>query len=401
MEQGNAGHEFTRKIEHAGKDAGAFSIEQSAESDKGLQIRVIDNLPRKPILNTIDELRKDKYSPVKISANMNRERVSVSFVRGENDTICVTETPAIWQEFRDLRDNPDVPKPTGTAKVLATTEKDGTSKLLLQKRKAFRRFTDAEGNQKQTGNEYYGGIPGASVAGYWNAEWEEYGTDQIKVKDAGTEAAIANIHAEMDHEVFLKPEDLIAPGADRPSTRIVGFVTDKINPHTEVMLYAKANLSAEEIKQRAKESKKNRAKDDFDFDEDYFFIDGTPEAIEKLLTDVKCPLPPTHAAAFEEAGYMMVLQAKGLEAAKAWQNAMIEKIKTNYEAMDKLVQAYYAANPDVYELNKAAVGAKNRVLRNGYDAAFTPEQQGLPGFEAEMLRTGLLQANDIAEQQNA
>lgn len=116
-------------------------------------------------------------------------------------------------------------------------------------------------------------------------------------------------------------------------------------------------------------------------------IDATPKAIETLLTQVECPVPPTHSAAFLAAGYALVLKSEGLTKAQDWMSMMNIKIKENTARIDQKVRDFYKIHPDL--LNEID---PDRSPRNpdGYSTSRNPSEQGLPTFEEEMERTGLI-----------
>src|SRR5262249_52354677 len=95
-------------------------------------------------------------------------------------------------------------------------------------------------------------------------------------------------------------------------------------------------------------------------------------SISTLLTEVECPIPSSHAAAFVAAGYYIILQSEGIDKAKAWIADLGDAIQSNYARIDDKV-ATSSGHP----------GAK-------YSANLPPAEQGLPDLESELRRTGLI-----------
>lgn len=265
---------------------------------------------------------------------------------------------------------------TGTAAILTTSD----NKIILQHR--------------STKNSPYGDMPGASFAGMLDAELER----EIDPKTGKIIKRTGKIKPITDKDIKLssateRHQEIALTDADISDFRIVGEARDHIREHDEFLLLAKTSLTAQEVAQRAKDAPRSRSPKkldehgDFHFEENFITIDATPEAIETLLTEVKCPLPPTHAAAFVAAGYNLILEQKGLEEANRWKDTMQGKIKKNYEEMNDLVQEYYKNNPSELTNNKPGKPKRNPY---GYEPYYTPQEQGLPPLESELIRTQLI-----------
>lgn len=128
------------------------------------------------------------------------------------------------------------------------------------------------------------------------------------------------------------------------------------------------------------------------FEEKFVDIEATPQAVETLLTQVHCPLPPTHAAALVAAGYSLVLQEQGLQAADEWKKRLEQGVSENYQTMNHMVASFYDKHPKALLQVPERFWGKNVPARttHGYTPAYGPEEQGLPSFEDEMVRTGLI-----------
>src|SRR5882762_1145606 len=122
--------------------------------------------------------------------------------------------------------------------------------------------------------------------------------------------------------------------------RIVGVAQDNVKIHDELLLLAGTKLNTADIRRKSRESNRNRKLGEADFEEKFVDIPATPQAVETLLTDVKCPLPPTHYAAMVAAGYSLVLQESGAEAAEQWKRDLEPKMKANIDAMNQIVTNY-------------------------------------------------------------
>ncbi len=238
---------------------------------------------------------------------------------------------------------------------------------------------------RSTRNATYADIPGASVAGMLDAGIESPTRKKGTPDPVDTASVKANIEKEADEELGLEREDL-------DEIRIAGVAYDKIKIHDEFLLLADSHLTFDQVKEKAKTANRNRKLGDADFEEKFVAIEGSPRAIETILTQVHCPLPPTHAAALVAAGYSLVLQQDGLQAANEWRDRLQTGVKENYRQMDEMVSTYYDEHPqalaDVPERYKDR-HVPHRNLR-GYTPAYLPEEQGLPGFEEEMRRVDLL-----------
>ena len=92
------------------------------------------------------------------------------------------------------------------------------------------------------------------------------------------------------------------------------------------------------------------------------------------------------------AGYSMVVRESGAEAAHAWRERMEQEIKRNYDEINRTVAEYYAKYPDMLGHVPERYWNQTPPARNleGYSPAYTPEEQGLPTLQDEMIRTGLM-----------
>lgn len=269
---------------------------------------------------------------------------------------------------------------TGVAMVVETSDHH----LVVQHRGVKKQKITEPGMSR--GNATYADIPGASVAGMVDASLNMDGDRQPGTPDqVDTETLKGNILKEAGEELGVAPDDI-------EGLRIVGLAEDHYKPHDEVLFLSTLKLTAAELRETSRTSKRNKGLADADFEEKFFTIEGSPDAIETFLTEVKCPLPPTHAAAMVAAGYSLVLREQGREAAHTWRERMQAEVRRNYQEIDEMVAGHYERYPDVLSQIperywNQEVPARNK---NGYSPAYTPEEQGLPTFEDEMVRVGLM-----------
>jgi hydroxymethylpyrimidine pyrophosphatase-like HAD family hydrolase len=279
---------------------------------------------------------------------------------------------------------PEVEKLSSAAGVAMVVE-TSDHRLVIQHRGVKKQKITEPGMTR--GNGTYADIPGASVAGMIDASLS---TDSDRLPGTpdpvDTDFLKANILKETSEELGIAPNDI-------EGLRIVGLAQDHYKPHDEVLFLSTLKLTASELREASRKSNRNKNLADADFEEKFFDIEGSPEAIETLLTDVKCPLPPTHAAAMVAAGYSMMVRENSPEAAHIWRERMQQEVRRNYEEIDQTVAAYYGTYTEMFDhVPERYWGQEEPPARNpdGYSPAYTPEEQGLPTLEDEMIRTGLM-----------
>lgn len=292
-------------------------------------------------------------------------KVGVRNIELNEDVLLVDTMPVTFPTYKAISDaeitssEREISNPTGTCVILLTTEHDGSRKLVLQHR-----------SQK---NFFYGDIPGASVAGYFDGKLRTKGENKGTLKPIDTDDVKENGNKEMYEEIGLYPRDIL-------DLRITGFASDKVRVHNEFLLMATTKLSSEDLLFRS------GAGDHFKFIEQAITINADTKTISTLLTQNKCPLPPTHQAAFLAAGYTLVLEQQGKEAADEWRKKIQIDIDRNYKEIDLMVQKYYQENPDQLSIIPEGKPPRNP---NGYEPAYLPSDQGLPDMETELDRLGL------------
>lgn len=270
----------------------------------------------------------------------------------------------------------DVSKASAVCMAVTTAD----NRLILQHRAVTKQHMLRDGGVK--GNALYADIPGVSVGGMFDATVnpETPGAP----KDITTEDVLQAALKEAWEEIDLNPEDL--------DTRIVAVADDKLQRHTEFLLQATTTLTAPQMYERSRQSRRNKNLGPHDFAEKYIDIEASPEAIFTLLTEVRCPLPNTHAAAIVAAGYLKMLESEGQQAANDWRNELEIKMNENYAAIDQTVADYYEKFPEAADQVPERYWGKSVPKRNpsGYSPDFTPRDQGLPELQDELVRTGLV-----------
>lgn len=287
-----------------------------------------------------------------------RVKVNLLNLRRVGDTIFYDTKPSTFVAYNDDEnvglykpENKQLNQELGTlfaiGMIVITTEADGSSKMIVQHR--------------GTKNSTYKDMIGVSAAGMADQDLDSKNKGTLLPVD--TDYVFKMAAKEMEEETGIDPEYL-------SDIKIVALVEDLRKPHFEAALLGQVNLSAQEVEEMAAE-KQSVKRNAFDFAEDFFVLDATPEAIETLLTQVKNPIPPTHMAMFVATGRILVLQRDGEEAAKAWTKKMETEVRRNVEEIDQIV-----------------VNATNGAEK-GYNHRKTPQEQGLPDIKSELKRTGL------------
>lgn len=357
-------------------DGGNFIIEFLSPSPEGFEIQTRQSLLRHAPNTPLPEAKRIRIErdkePKKLRVGPGfKPMVGLRNAKQHGNILSFDIQPVTFPTYKAIS-NPletaeslAVSDPTGTASALLTTEANGAHKIILQHRSPK--------------NFFYGDVPGASIAGMFSGQLDSVNRGRLAPID--TDTVKDNNRREMFEELGLEDQDII-------DVRITGVAKDKVRIHKEFLLSGRSPLSAEQIGQKAEAYAKTKKPDaDYDFAEKFFVIDGTPEAIEKLLSRVKCPLPPTHTATFVAAGYLMVIEQSGLDAANVWKQRLEPAVQTNYREMDEQVATHWKHYPE-----KAKMRLENKSAHNlqAYDPAYKPSDQGLPELTDELIRVGLI-----------
>lgn len=397
-------------------DGKRFTIDYLASSDSGFEVETEDTLLRHPIGEPMLELQRIKISrdkePLKFKASkifplkgesledaknrlLQRTRLNGKLELRDEDIIIEDDHLRILPGFlplvgfRNLRlfdnvlkmdilpvtfstyseinspnenkDSLNMANPTGLACSVMTTEQDGSNRFILQHR--------------SLNNSLYKDILGASVAGYLNGELDK--ENRGKLMKINTESIRGHIIKEAEEELGLSEEDI-------GKVKIVGYAKDKIKIHGEILMQASMGISTREVSERVeKRFKENRSNDQFDFEGNFISIGASSDIIEKLLTEMKCPMAPTHTAMLLASGYFLVMKYQGLEAALEWKEKIGNKMEKNYDDIDKIVSSYWENNL------KTGKKVENQKISLSYDPSLTPTDQGLPALDDELKRLNI------------
>lgn len=312
-------------------------------------------------------------------------KVGVSNVESDGSTLSADVKFVAFPAYTELShpgnsvEALDLSRLSGVAMAVRTTD----DRLVIQHRAVAKQRLD--GSSLSRGNRIYPDIPGASVAGMLDATMDSPDRLAGTPDPVDTDAVRAAILKEASEELGTDLHDFA-------KLRIVGLAHDNITPHDEFLLLTDARITSAELRERSRSAARNQNLGDADFEEKFVDIEASPEAIETLLTEVKCPLPPTHAALMAASGYSMVLAERGFEAAEAWKERLEEGIRENYRQIDEIVADFYERRPEVLARVPERYWDKPVPPRNrrGYSSDYTPEEQGLPSFDDEMVRAGLM-----------
>lgn len=337
-----------------------------------LKLRSASDQDRKQTALDYEEKRK-------IYLERNAGRVGLRNIRQQNNTLIVDIKPVDFPTYKEFS------KPGSSDELLELAAISSTSMALITK---DRKLIIQRRSPK---NSLYGDVPGASVAGfldgrpYYSSPTESAADKRGTLRPIDTDFVKDNIIREANEELGLDQKDF-------SNLRIVGLTHENVQIHDEFILLATTSVTVEEMKEKAQNASRSRKLSDQEFEEKFVDISATPETISTLLTQVKCPIPPTHIAVFVAAGYSLVLQEKGLEETNKWKDQMQERVRKNYQEIDQIVAKYYQDHPE--ELNNIPQGKPSRNPR-GYEPAYLPSQQGLPDFTSELIRLGLTDSDDI------
>lgn len=333
-----------------------------------------------------------------------KPKVGLRNIRRDGNTISFDTKPVSFPVYSNFSKEGASPEILDLAENAATCMSIITSdnKVLVQHR--------------SIGNELYGDMPGASIAGMFDGTFDRSeGKPKGKLQQITRDAVLRNIKNEAREEMGMEEDDY---------NPVLAGLCEELKPvlHHEFLFTAQTHLTSDEIKQKALNTNRARKKElkPEDVEEKFEFIDATPESLYTLLVDFKCPLPPTHAAVFAATAYELSLKRDGKEAADDFRQRLEAGIKGNYDEIDRIVKDYYTSDPQrlntipdrfLAKVNKEVEDFKTKnpqaieseiesfkqyqisqlPKRNpsAYNPAFLPKEQGLPEFDAEMARTGL------------
>jgi hypothetical protein len=287
-------------------DGGKVKINYLAEGEKGLEIKTMGvvGLDMEAAKSRgFEELNDYRYALRSIYRDTG----------GEVRAKVMPTTMGLYNRFHraetveDVR-NLELSMPVGGCMVLLTSESDGSKRMVLQYR---------------INKDEYSYTPGVSTGGIMSLEYSDKG-DPRPIEDIYR----GHIEKRLEEEVGLDKSQLT-------DLKIVGLATE-IEPkaHHEVLSVGITNLSFDELV-RNYSSKKGTITAPMHL----ISLPAEIKVIETLVSEMACPIPPSHLAAYVAAGYMMMLEQSGKREAGDWIVKMGERVKDNYERIDYTVRA--------------------------------------------------------------
>lgn len=340
-----------------------------AEGDKAKTS--LDNLRKAKTDQEIINITEDYQNKRKTYKERSVPTIGLRNIKLNNNIVTVDIKPVDFPTYREFS------KPEASLELLNFASASATSIILITRNNRLIL------QHRSTRNKMYGGVPGASVAGYLRGNFDS--TEKGKFVPIDTDYVKNDSAREANEELGLDREDFM-------TLKIVGIVHERVQVHDEFMLLGQTNLTAEEMKEKAMRTSRNRRLSEQEFDEKFVDIPADPDSITTLLTKVKCPIPPSHIAAFVSAGYYMMLEQFGMQKAMEWKNMLQDEVRTSYLEIDRMVEEYYLQNPNALNVIPERHKNSNPRKRNpkGYDSEYLPEEQGLPDIMSEFKRVGLI-----------
>lgn len=330
------------------------------------------------------ELR-DTYYRTRAAYQNKGKKIGLRNIHVEGDTLHADAQIVHFYAYNLFGTSDQGPEKESLSRLagVAMAVRTADNRLIVQHRAIEKQHLDRA--KRTRGNASYNDIPGASVAGLLDATIESPGRRPGMPDPIDTSDIQRAILKEAGEELGLGEDDFTA-------IRIAGVAVDHVKVHDEILLVADTSMTAAEVYESSRQSVRNKNLGDSDFEEKFVDIEASPEAIGVLLTEVHCPLPPTHAATLVAAGYSIALQTGGQKYAAGWRDQVQEGIRNNYAYMDERVSTYYQRFPEALTQVPERFWGKSVPKRNptGYTPAYGPTEQGLPTFEDEMVRTGLV-----------
>jgi hypothetical protein len=362
-------------------DGGTFSIDFICSTTSGLTLGTRLSLPRHGSIEPSQYTQFAKTIRVEKVGEPIRFRVGDHFapkvgVRNaeiEGNSLTFDIQPVSFPTYSAIHRTSDdrihlqLSNPAATAVVLVTHECCGSAQVLLQLRSSR--------------NRYYGGAPGASIAGFLDGQLSRDRSNRGRLESVDTEFVNRNVLREMREEIGLFPEDLM-------ELTVLGLASDRVRVHTEFLLFARTRLSARQVEMRSRDEA-TELTSDLDFRERFVFVDACPDAIATLVSEVKCPIPPTHAAAFLAGAYRLLLESVDANRASRWLSELEPHVRKNYALIDRLVSERFAA--EATQVSQPALSGVSPA-HSGYNPAVSPMLQGLPNPLSELERVGLIQS---------
>ncbi len=165
--------------------------------------------------------------------------------------------------------------------------------------------------------------------------------------------------------------------------KILGTAEDPLSPHDEFLMFARINLTAQEVIDRARHARRHAKKSDRDFAEHFIVMDATPEAFEKVLTDPNFQdSPPTHAACDIVTGRYLMMEREGVGAANQWLEQLKPKMDDAWATSIAKRKEFFANHPEVVAQNP-------NIDLEKYDPNFDDVTNGFRPLEERILEAGI------------
>lgn len=420
-----------------------FSLSFSP-SEKGFKVRSRHSLPRRdgtplPLddqqreavkfamqrqfgFTTADKAKQalDLYRKDPTDENLQRFRGAQLTYQGRFSIVLGLRNIQRGGEENNIIEFDSIPANFPLSSELGGSENDEITKLTANSSTTMALFTKDHRliiQHRNTKNTAWIDTPGASAAGYLDSTSLQFKNGRFQ--PISTESIHATILKELNEEIGLDKEDVT-------QLTLTAMVHEKKPLHDEFLFLAVTSLTAHEAREKARDAKDNVRLDEEEFREKFVDVEGTPEAIERFLTEMACPIPPSHRAAYISAGYSLVLERNGKQEADLWVKRVGENMDQNYKGINKTVIEYYRQNPiELVHVPTRLVGRINDTMArfrslnpdasegeveaffkkqyallpkkdpNGFTPFFTPSEQGLSDFNTAMRNAGLIKEVDV------
>ena len=271
---------------------------------------------------------------------------------------------------------------------------------------------------RKESNELYPGMIGASVAANIDGVFDRPGDKDSKATKKGRlkKVDLAMLHEQLQAKTHAE----LGLDADDYTFTLTGFAEEIDSVANHAFVYTgTTKLTSNELSQKAEATETARKEQSHpNVEKRIYFIDATPEAVFTMLTEVKCPIGPDHAAPFVVWAYDTVLKRDGKVAADKFKKDLEEKMPINTQDMDRLIESGYnndktlqnqvprrmiepavenykkthpnASNTELEAIIKEATNKAPKRNPKGFSPHYLPEEQGLDDFVSAFKKKGLI-----------
>ena len=313
------------------------------------EVEYVDKMVKAQIdKDNLGKLTHKERQPIYVDKFHSTQKVGLRNVRQEGNTL-VFDTVNVPFQFHlginrpeDSAESLELADPTVTSLVIETAD----NKIIVQHRSSR--------------NSLYKNTWGASASGHFDRPQGDSapGTLPLITSESIRDNAVK---LEMNQEIGLEHDDI-------RDLRIVGFGTNKQAGHHEFYLFARSDMTGEQVQEKSEANARAKAKDQFDFNEKFFVIDSDANTIRKLLTEFVYPSP--HVGVFTAAYYSQLLETMTTTEAKTKLKELENDVKANQKRMDDKVSAFNGSR--------------------GFDPSKTPQEQGFEPVEEALRSAGLI-----------